>query len=216
MRGGMVPDDELVGFLRLRSPLSISLSGRPVREHVMTQRSDLEHVVLGIVWKMGPLTPYAIRQEFLTSPTPHFSGSAGAIYPLVRRLERDGLLASETATQGRRRSRKYSITRAGTTTLKTWLGPGLPESDGAATYDPIRTRLYFLSALPKAKRLAVLDRALESIECQLPELESDEQRYLDSGDVFSRLASQGIRKSLEGRLKWLKGVRRQLRANGLA
>jgi len=182
----------------------------------MAERSDLEHVVLGIVWKMGPLTPYAIRQEFLTSPTPHFSGSAGAIYPLVRRLERDGLLASEAATQGRRRSRQYRITRAGMSALHAWLGPDHLAAESAASYDPIRTRLHFLAALPKSRRRAVLDAAIASTEEQLPALRGDEQRYIEAGDLYSQLASRGIRRSLEGRLRWLRDVRRQLSDRDLA
>jgi DNA-binding PadR family transcriptional regulator len=130
----------------------------------MAERSDLELVVLGVVWKMGPCTPYAIRREFLTSPTPHFSGSAGAIYPLVRRLERDGLLSSEAAQQGRRRSRLYRTTSKGTAVLKRWLRPPIPPKDIAGTYDPIRVRIYFLEASPRAQRRALLDEALTEMK----------------------------------------------------
>jgi hypothetical protein len=39
----------------------------------------LEFTVLGIVAKFGPLTPYAVRRHFATSPHGHFSSSAGSI-----------------------------------------------------------------------------------------------------------------------------------------
>ncbi|MHC4126645.1 MAG: PadR family transcriptional regulator [Planctomycetota bacterium] len=182
----------------------------------MAKRSDLELVVLGIVWKMGPCTPYAIRREFLTSPTPHFSGSAGAIYPLVRRLERDGLLSSKPSRQGRRRSQLYRTTRKGTAVLKRWLRPPVPLKDVAGAYDPVRLRIYFLKASPPAQRRALLDESLAEMKRRLPGLESDERRYVESGDEFSHLASRGIQKTLEARIAWLEEVRRKLISRGLA
>ena len=182
----------------------------------MRDRSDLELVVLGIVWKMGPLTPYAIRKEFLTSPTPHFSGSAGAIYPLVRRLEDDGLLRSSPTRTGRRRSRQYRTTASGTAALKSWFRPPLPDEDAGAPFDPIRTRIYFLQAMPRSQRRVFLDDALAAMQRQLPIVRADEQRYLEAGDTFSRLASRGIRQSLESRIAWLQSVRRTLIAGDLA
>ncbi|MHC5024376.1 MAG: helix-turn-helix transcriptional regulator [Planctomycetota bacterium] len=176
----------------------------------MSERSLLECVVLGIVWKMGPITPYAIRQEFRTSPTPHFSGSAGAIYPAVRRLERDGLLASRAVRQGRRRGRQYRITKAGGAVLKSWLRPPLRPGDAGPSFDPLRTRLYFLAAVTPRQRRAFLDGAIAALEAQRPILEADEARYASVGDTFSRLASLGIRRDLETRIAWLKAVQREL------
>ena len=55
--------------------------------------SELEGAVLGVIWQEGPCTAYTIRKQFVASPSPQWSGSAGAIYPLVRRLEKKRLLA---------------------------------------------------------------------------------------------------------------------------
>ncbi|MHC5001706.1 MAG: PadR family transcriptional regulator [Planctomycetota bacterium] len=182
----------------------------------MTERSDLEHVVLGIVWKMGPMTPYAIRREFLTSPTPHFSGSAGAIYPLVRRLESDRLLDSEAVARGRRRGRQYRITDRGLAMLRRWLRPPIPDADAGSTFDPLRVRVYFLAALPRTQRERYLDEAIAALRARRPQIVADERRYADSGDAYSRLASRGIRLSLEARLRWLADVRRELTGGAAA
>ena len=58
----------------------------------MTDLTDLEQAALGVVWRDGPCTPYQVRKQFLDSPTPSWSGSAGTIYPLMRRLEDMGLV----------------------------------------------------------------------------------------------------------------------------
>jgi DNA-binding PadR family transcriptional regulator len=181
----------------------------------LADRSQLEMVVLGVVWKIGPCTPYTVRREFLTSPTPHFSGSSGSIYPLMRRLERQALLASDPVRQGRRGARRYRITPEGVQTLGRWLQPPLPVTDAAASHDPLRARLYFLGALPRRQRRAFLDGALERSRAQLPILQADEDRYAESRDDFSRLASRGIRQSIEARIAWLEEVRRELNRLGL-
>jgi DNA-binding PadR family transcriptional regulator len=47
----------------------------------------LEGCVLGILWERGPCTAYAARKVLRESPSPYWSGSAGAVYPLLARLE---------------------------------------------------------------------------------------------------------------------------------
>ncbi len=56
-----------------------------------TQRlSELEAVVLGLVWSDGPCTAYAVRRTVQASLSAQWSGSAGAVYPAVARLEQRG------------------------------------------------------------------------------------------------------------------------------
>ena len=75
----------------------------------MRELSELEYVVLGVVRQEAPCTPYVIRQVFAHSPSSYWSGSAGAIYPLVRRLERRGLLESTERRRGSRTSRECRL-----------------------------------------------------------------------------------------------------------
>ena len=52
--------------------------------------SELEAVVLGLVWSDGPCTAYAVRRTVQASLSAQWSGSAGAVYPAVARLEGPG------------------------------------------------------------------------------------------------------------------------------
>src|SRR5262245_13459166 len=45
--------------------------------------TELEGTALGVIWAGQPCTPYRVRRVFLDSPSPSWSGSAGAIYPLI-------------------------------------------------------------------------------------------------------------------------------------
>lgn len=175
----------------------------------MIRLTDLEHAVLGVVWRDGPCTPYAVRKEFLDSPTPSWSGSAGTIYPLVRRLERAGLLASEEAGRDRRPSRLYRVTASGRRVLRDWLRPPLPVTEIAPGADPIRTRLFFLDALPPDEREAFLDMVVRQLEEHVADLRGDEQGE-GRLDPIDRLARRGVRHVAEARLRWLREVRATL------
>lgn len=180
----------------------------------MPKLSELEGCVLGLVWAGGPCTPYAIRQIFLSSPSPHWSGSAGAIYPLVRRLERRRLLRSETQATGRRRSRLYALTPAGTRALQAWLSPPLPEVAVGVPADPLRTRLRFLEALPQARRRAFLADARARLHRHLRLVQADCRKRRASGDRFDYLMARGALHQMRAREAWLREVARAMKGVG--
>jgi DNA-binding PadR family transcriptional regulator len=204
---------------KIAAPLRISCSfafekSRP-REAVMNPLSELELAVLGIVWKKGPCTPYAIRKEFLTSPTPHFSGSAGAIYPLVRRLEDRRLLVSEPDPRGRKARILCTLTRRGRSALSKWLTSPVRDEAASPVFDPLRLRVFFLAALSRRQRRLFLDRAVDGLAKMIPVLDTDRKRYIRSGDRFSQLASDGMMQILKARIKWMKAIRLQLETEDL-
>ncbi|HUU84065.1 MAG TPA: PadR family transcriptional regulator [Phycisphaerae bacterium] len=176
----------------------------------MGDLSELELVVLGIVWKRGPCTPYAVRKEFATSPSSHWSGSAGSIYPLVRRLERRGYLRSRRESQGRRARRTYTITRRGTAALRRWVCPPLPDEAAAITYDPIRTRMYFLGIVPPDRQSGFLAEAEAALRRQIRVVQAECARYAGLGDTFSHLAMTGALRIMRARIAWLANARKSL------
>jgi DNA-binding PadR family transcriptional regulator len=103
--------------------------------------TELEGCVLGEIWERGPCTAYAVRQEFLRSLNPHWSGSAGAIYPLIKRLEQRGYVRARDHATGRKQSKRYVVTAAGKRELCRWLGPPLAVGTVGVPMDPLRTRL---------------------------------------------------------------------------
>jgi PadR family transcriptional regulator, regulatory protein AphA len=80
----------------------------------------VSYVVLGLVARDGPLTPYALKAAVGRGiahfwPFPH-----SQIYAETERLARLGLLAEEREQTGRRR-RSYRITAEGRAALAAWL-----------------------------------------------------------------------------------------------
>ena len=131
-------------------------------ERVVTRLSELEGAVLGLLWSDGPLTAYVIRSRFLKSRSSHFSGSAGAIYPLVGRIAAAGLVTLEATSRGKRASKLYRINGAGRRALRAWLTP-VEDWMAAVEFDPIRSRVHFLGALPAAQRTRFFREAAKQL-----------------------------------------------------
>ena len=168
--------------------------------------------MLGVVWRDGPCTAYAVRRELAGSSTPRWSASAGSIYPVLQRLEAVGLVAATARSWGVRGKREFAATTAGRDRLRSWVPEvGAPEAGGPA-YDPIRTRVCFLAALTAVERRRFLSDAERSTRASLAQLRRELRQagariQADDFEGLSRLGSIG---ELEARLRWLGQVRRML------
>jgi len=170
--------------------------------------SELEGCVLGLVWRDGPCTPYAVRRELRGSPNPHWGHSAGSIYPVFRRLEKASLISAEPHATGARKGFHYRVTAAGRRALRRWLGPPVSELSAALPPDPLRTRMAFLGVLEKTEQLAFLDSARSRIEEQLERVDPYRTRF--AHDPHARLVSDGAAATIRTRLDWIHAAGRAL------
>jgi len=177
---------------------------------VASEPTELEGCVLGVVWEMGPCTAYTIRRVFLDSPSPHWTGSAGAIYPLVDRLARRGLLEPGPKNAGPRTGRTFVLTPAGRRALSRWVAPPWPDWAVGVPVDPLRTRLSFLGSLPPAGRRAFLAQAEAKLRVHIRQVHADYLLKQQRGELYERLVSRGALMMLRARLKWLREVRDEL------
>jgi len=169
--------------------------------------SELEGAVLGVVFMRGPMTPYAVRTEFERSRSSHWSGSSGAIYPVIHRLVRHGLIRTEQRRQGRRESRVCRLSPPGQNALRAWLGPPLPAWAAAVTFDPIRTRVGFFAALPPDARRRLLDEAERRLVHELAEVRSLAHAQKGSGGRWEALTMLGAAGEIRARLSWVRVAR---------
>lgn len=175
----------------------------------MTKLTELEAIILGVVARDGPITAYAIAQEFATSPTSRWSGSAGAIYPAMSRLGKRGLVEERSGRRGDRPHKTYTITPAGKTALHAWLRPPLPAGVGGATEDPVRTRIFFLPLLRPVERNRFLAEALERVRSELKRVDDLIEEFSAAGDAWAVLGLEGSRYELAARIEWLRMVKRR-------
>ncbi|MEV0465724.1 PadR family transcriptional regulator [Nocardia tengchongensis] len=106
----------------------------------MAELGPQDHIVLGLIARHGPLTPYDIKARLEESvdkfwPIPH-----AQLYRVPPRLADQGLLREEAEESGRRR-RVFHLTDAGRAELTRWLGD--PTSPQPETRDPAQLKLFF-------------------------------------------------------------------------
>lgn len=100
-----------------------------------------DHIVLGLIARHGPLTPYDLKSRIEESidyfwPIPH-----AQLYRIPVRLAGQGLLREE-AEEGGRRRRVFHLTDAGRACLREWLAD--PVGPPAETRDPAQLKLFFV------------------------------------------------------------------------
>lgn len=106
----------------------------------MAELGPQDHIVLGLIARHGPLTPYELKARLEESvdyfwPIPH-----AQLYRVPPRLAEQGLLREE-AEEGGRRRRVFYLTDAGQAELTRWLAD--PNSPPPETRDPAQLKLFF-------------------------------------------------------------------------
>jgi DNA-binding PadR family transcriptional regulator len=158
--------------------------------------TELEGAILSVLVRAPSATAYRVRQVFRASSSAEWSGSAGAVYPAIRRMTA-GRLISERAESDGRGTHTYELTRAGKEAYERWLcdvaraiGPGM---------DPFRTRAPLWRSLsPSTQRKLAKDLKVE-LDAQRATLVRTLNK-LDAGDEVTARLHIAL---LELRLKWL-------------
>ena len=158
--------------------------------------TELEGAILSVIRAAPEATPYRIRQVFLASPSAEWSGSAGAVYPAVKRLEAQALI-KPTPPIDKRGTRAYRLTHAGENAHERWLSD--VERAASPGLDPFRTRAGFWHVLPAAKRRALLQRLRREILGARGRL-AKETAARDEGDKIMDDLHLGLQ---DLRLQWI-------------
>ncbi|WP_227982531.1 PadR family transcriptional regulator [Nocardia spumae] len=106
----------------------------------MADSGAQDHIVLGLIARHGPLTPYELKAHMDESveyfwPVPH-----AQLYRIPARLAERGLLHEDAEETGRRR-RVFHLTDAGREALRDWLSD--PDCPPPETRDPAQVKLFF-------------------------------------------------------------------------
>ena len=164
--------------------------------------TELEASVLGLIWMKGPCTPYLVRKEFQKSPTPFWSGSAGAIYPLIKRLIQQKLIMEESPTNDGRGGKLYILSTEGEQILKDWLKqPIVPMVIGTPP-DLLRNRVTFLGFLSPQERKQFLAQVKQELEVQLQNVIRYSEDF-DKSHYFDYLSMLGTVLAARARLDWI-------------
>jgi DNA-binding PadR family transcriptional regulator len=173
--------------------------------------TELEGSVLGMIGVKGPCTPYALRREFMESPSQYWSASSGAVYPLMIRLRRRGLIRVSATTGDGREGRVYGLTPAGRRALQDWLATVDAPATISVPPDPLRNRIAFFQLLDDGRQRSCLASAVEALQDYLDSVRAHTVKLEAHGDRNEFLVSVGAERMVRARLDWLVEV---VRATG--
>ena len=138
----------------------------------------LELAILGLL-KQQPMHGYQLSRELGESLGGFWRVSYGSLYPTLRRLERDGLVAPVAGgSTGGRRKTVFGITEQGERAFLELLqeAPG----DSSTEDTRFRVRLAFFRYLPPETRIRQLERRRASLVERLATIESSLRDVLNA------------------------------------
>ena len=166
------------------------------------QLAEFDYVLLGAVYR-GYATGYSIRNLILKTKGSRWSGSTGAVYPALRRLEASGYLRADSAGNSSRARTSYSLTPKGSAALRGWMTAPVSEEDLGMLSDPLRSRCLNLRLLKPRERLAAVRQWIEQNEAYIAYF-TQRLSQLPGKDRFVDLGFLNLAHLLEGRRKWLR------------
>ena len=172
----------------------------------MRKLSELEGVSLGIIYNHQPCTAYFVRQLLKNSPSSHWQASAGSVYPLVIRLEENGLLSSKG--DGDKRGRKQlAITQKGIKSIREWIMLGVQTDMISAIMDPIRNRISFLQLLNIKQQVHFLNQLVNEMEELHQQTKVRLKETPRNENIYTYLVASGAEQTTKSRLIWIKEAR---------
>lgn len=162
--------------------------------------STLEYALLGLI-RGAPQSGYDLRRVFEETAMAGYSGSPGAIYPALRRMEERGLVATDAPDPGRRRRQEYRLTEPGSAALGDWLALPVTRDDVALRLPELMLRFTFLTFDESG---SLTPRFLEQFESRLADYLSELRGQRDDLPLTAhgRLALECGIASLEAHRLW--------------
>ena len=156
--------------------------------------TELEGAVLSEIYHRGNRTAFQVQRAFQRSPSTEWSGSAGAVYPAIRRLIEGGLIVA-TPMAGGRKAQALEVTSAGLSALTSWACDA--RRAAGVGLDPFRLRSGIWRTLPNAERRVALDAVAAEIRQDLARQGADE------ADTVERTRDELAVRLQRTRLDWI-------------
>ena len=152
-----------------------------------------------------------MRMELGASPSSHWRASAVALYPLLARLEKDGLIRSTKDADDGRGRKLLTITSSGKKALKAWIKEIANPDLISEVFDPLRSRIFFLGALANAEQISFAENVLGALDRHLADTRKHLLERSASEDLFEHLGAMGGVMNAESRIEMLKAVLARIR-----
>jgi DNA-binding PadR family transcriptional regulator len=167
--------------------------------------SKLGYALLGLL-QQQPSSGYALRKIFSSTAMTTYSDSPGAIYPALRRLEKQGLIrGSIEESSGLRRRQMFRLTPHGLAALRQWVKRPVLRADVIRGLDEVMLRFAFSEQAVGTPASVKLLKSLSTVLASyLPELREQLAASKEAMPTSGRLALESGIRSYEGLLEWTK------------
>jgi PadR family transcriptional regulator, regulatory protein AphA len=171
---------------------------------------SIDHIVLGLI-SLDPCSGYDMKLEFEQGGAGMLSAlSFGSIYPRLKQLEQDGLIATVQASENGRRKKIYELTARGWQELEHWLGQ--PSAYPIPMRDDLLLKMLYWGASGQDRGALI-----EHLQVRCAE-STDLLRYIRAWktngksfvDEYTELVLNYIEVKLEAELKWIESTIAQL------
>ena len=160
--------------------------------------SEFEGAVLVEIHHRDRRTAFQVRRAFQLSPSSEWSGSAGAVYPAIRRLTAAGLIEA-VPLPGGRKAQSLKLTAPGLAAMEAWAGDAA-RAVGVGM-DPFRLRSGVWRVMPPGQRRAVLERvSLALTRAAAPSGGDDGDMVESARDELAALLQESRRRWIEAEL----------------
>ncbi len=177
--------------------------------------TTLEYAALGLIG-MQPQSGYSIISTFETSFY-RWSASPGSIYPMLKRLERQGIIVGKLEMTYETRPRKmYTLTPLGETILDEWLKAPLSKSEVAEERDTAMMKFLFAEKrLTRNEVLAWLDNYEKTVEAYRVMFELQRSPELSVWSLHQQLVAEASLMEVDMQRTWIQRARSRLQTVSL-
>lgn len=173
--------------------------------------TTLSLAVLGLI-AQRPRSGYDLRKVFSTTPLGHFSSSPGAIYPALKRIEKNGWVRGSIDNKKTLRPKMvYRITKRGQEVLKQHLLQAVTRDDVIWRMDDLMLRFAFMeNIVGRKKTLQFLKEFMIEIESHHRSLQQYLQEVKGIITTCGRLAMENGIETYKMNAKWIKRAIKEL------
>jgi DNA-binding PadR family transcriptional regulator len=180
------------------------------RRHAAALR--LDHALLGLLHEK-PRSGYDLRKLFATSPMGQFSDSPGSIYPALRRLAREGLIAGTTEGAALRPRQVFQLTSSGIDALRRWLSVPVTRDELVHGEGAVMLRFAFVDqVLGTARAFEFVAQLAAVLVAYVTELEQFHRQQGSAMPLVPRLALESGIALYRAHRDWAQRTARQLEA----
>jgi len=173
--------------------------------------STLSLAVLGLI-QQEPRSGYDLRKVFSTTPMGHFSTSPGAIYPALKRLEKNGWIRGSIDNNKALRPRMvYRITAKGLHALKQHLLQTVTQNAVIWRMDDLMLRFAFMDEVAgREYTLKFLQEFLAETKSYLRTLRQYQDQMKGTIPATARLAMENGINNYQMNVRWAERAIKEL------